>query len=115
MLEEISSPDRVESWVKDKLARHEKIMGFGHRVYKTGDSRVPAMRELARDMGERVGETHWVPICEKLEAVMDREKKLCANVDLYAAVLFRLIRAFDREQLRISELARRKPTLDSGE
>jgi 2-methylcitrate synthase/citrate synthase II len=91
LLEEIGSPDRVEPWLKERLVRKEKIMGFGHRVYKTGDSRVPVMRELARDLGRRKGQTHWVPICEKLEEVMSREKNLCANVDLYAAVVFRLM------------------------
>ena len=48
VLEEIGSPEHVEPWVKERLARKEKIMGFGHRVYKSGDSRVPVMRELAR-------------------------------------------------------------------
>jgi 2-methylcitrate synthase/citrate synthase II len=91
MLEEIGEPGRVEAWVKDKLARKAKITGFGHRVYKTGDSRVPVMREIARQLAERAGEPHWVPTCEKLEEVMQREKSLCCNVDLYAAVVLRLL------------------------
>jgi citrate synthase len=91
MLREIGSPDHAESWVTERLARKEKIMGFGHRVYKKGDSRVPMMRELARKLGERFGQEHWAPICERLEAVMEREKKLCANVDLYAAPVFYLL------------------------
>src|SRR3984893_13407228 len=88
MLEEIGTPDRAEAWLKKKLAAKDKIMGFGHRVYKKGDSRVPVMREIGRDLGERTGKENWVPICEKLEEVMDREKHLCANVDLYAAPVF---------------------------
>jgi citrate synthase len=91
MLREIGSPERAESWVKERLARKEKIMGFGHRVYKKGDSRVPMMRELARALGQRFGQEHWAPLCERLEAVMEREKKLCANVDLYAAPVFYLL------------------------
>jgi len=71
-----------------KLETKEKIMGFGHRVYKKGDSRVPVMREIGRELGKRTGKENWVPICEKLEEVMDREKHLCANVDLYAAPVF---------------------------
>ena len=63
-------------------------MGFGHRVYKKGDSRVPIMREIARDLGKRTGKEQWVPICENLEEAMEREKQLCANVDLYAAPVF---------------------------
>jgi citrate synthase len=88
MLNAIATPDRAEAWLKDALARKAKIMGFGHRVYKSGDSRVPIMREIARDLGKRVGKENWVPICEKLEQTMEREKGLCANVDLYAAPVF---------------------------
>jgi 2-methylcitrate synthase len=91
MLQELDSPADAESWVKDRLARKQKIMGFGHRVYKKGDSRVPMMRELARQLGQRFGQEHWVPVCERLEAVMQREKQLCANVDLYAAPVFHLL------------------------
>ena len=58
---------------------------------KSGDSRVPVMRELARSLGERTGDTHWVAICENLEEAMRREKNLCSNVDLYAAVVLRLL------------------------
>src|SRR5438874_356263 len=91
MLDEIKTPDRAEGWMMDALARKAKIMGFGHRVYKEGDSRVPVMREIARDFGKRVGKEDWVPICEKLEATMEREKHLCANVDLYAAPVFTML------------------------
>ncbi|MBV9009746.1 MAG: citrate synthase, partial [Verrucomicrobia bacterium] len=80
MLDEIQTPDRAEVWLKEHLASKSKIMGFGHRVYKKGDSRVPVMREIARDLGQRVGRENWVPICEKLEQTMEREKGLCANV-----------------------------------
>jgi 2-methylcitrate synthase/citrate synthase II len=88
MLDEIKTPDRAEKWMMDALAKKTKIMGFGHRVYKEGDSRVPIMREIGRDLGKRVGKEQWVPICENLEATMEREKHLCANVDLYAAPVF---------------------------
>lgn len=91
MLDEINSPDRAEKWMMEALAEKKKIMGFGHRVYKKGDSRVPIMREIARDLGKRVGKEQWVPICEKLEATMEREKHLCANVDLYAAPVFTML------------------------
>src|SRR6266516_1393427 len=77
-----------QDWQIRMLETKEKIMGFGHRVYKKGDSRVPVMREIGRELGKRTGKENWVPICEKLEEVMDREKHLCANVDLYAAPVF---------------------------
>jgi 2-methylcitrate synthase len=91
MLNAIATPDRAEAWLKDALAKKAKIMGFGHRVYKKGDSRVPIMREIGRELGKRVGKEQWVPICENLEATMEREKKLCANVDLYAAPVFTML------------------------
>jgi 2-methylcitrate synthase/citrate synthase II len=88
MLDDIKTPDRAEAWLKAQLAKKAKIMGFGHRVYKKGDSRVPIMREIGRDLGKRTGKEQWIPICEKLESTMEREKQLCANVDLYAAPVF---------------------------
>lgn len=91
MLRQIPDPDAGEAWIKERLARKEKVMGFGHRVYKSGDSRVPVMRELARDLGRRTGHETWVDVCQRLEEVMQREKGLIANVDLYAApVLYML-------------------------
>ena len=91
VLVEIGSPERAEAWLKDKLARKEKVMGFGHRVYKKGDSRVPMMRDICRKLGQRFNQPQWVAICEKLEEVMEREKHLCANLDLYAAPVFHLM------------------------
>src|SRR6476660_2208977 len=91
MLDEIKTADRAEAWLMDKLSKKAKIMGFGHRVYKTGDSRVPAMREIARDLGKRTGKENWVPICEELERVMEREKQLYCNVDLYAAPVLTML------------------------
>ncbi len=44
MLQEIGTPEGAEPWLMERLAKKEKIMGFGHRVYRTGDSRVPVMR-----------------------------------------------------------------------
>src|SRR5256712_2357999 len=88
MLEEIKTPDRAEEWLKKQLGAQAHDKGFRHQVYKKGDSRVPIMRKIARDLGKRTGKEQWIPICEKLEEVMGREKHLCANVDLYAAPVF---------------------------
>jgi 2-methylcitrate synthase/citrate synthase II len=91
MLRQIQSPDAGEAWIMQRLARKEKIMGFGHRIYRSGDSRVPVMRELARDLGRRTGHETWVDVCERLEEVMRREKGLYANVDLYAAPVLQML------------------------
>ena len=85
VLREVGSPEKADEWVRQHLARHEKVMGFGHRVYRSGDSRVPMMRRLAKELGERLGQPQWHGICVALEAAMEREKHLYANVDLYAA------------------------------
>ena len=68
-------------------------MGFGHRVYKKGDSRTPILREMCREAGERAGQTHWVTTGEALERAMAETKGLPANADLYAAPLFACSRA----------------------
>jgi citrate synthase len=91
VLEDIGSPQRVESWVEERLARKEKISGIGHRVYRSGDSRVPAMRGLAIELAERFGKQNMVAICQELEAVMARRKNLCANLDLYAAPVLAML------------------------
>lgn len=91
MLKDAHKSGDPEAWLKDKLANHEKVMGFGHRVYKKGDSRTPILREMCRTAGERTGETHWVETGEKLEKAMAETKGLPANADLYAAPLFKLL------------------------
>ena len=91
MLRQIPNADAGEKWILERLARKEKVMGFGHRVYRKGDSRVPVMRDLARDLGRRTGHETWADVCERLEAVMQREKNLCANVDLYAAPVLQML------------------------
>ena len=88
----VGKKENAEKWIRDALARKEKIMGFGHRVYKKGDSRVPVMRDLAREMGQRFREPHWVATCEALESAMEKQKGLYANVDLYAATVFHLMK-----------------------
>jgi len=91
MLRQIKDPDAGEAWIMERLARKEKVMGFGHRIYRSGDSRVPVMRQLARDLGRRTGRETWAAVCERLEAVMQREKGLYANVDLYAAPVLQML------------------------
>lgn len=91
VLREIGSPDRVENWVKERLGRKEKVIGFGHRVYDKGDARVPVMRSLAVRLSKRFGQPRWVEICSQLEVVMKREKGLYPNLDLYAAPVLYLL------------------------
>ncbi|MBV8781491.1 MAG: citrate synthase [Phycisphaerae bacterium] len=91
MFHELESAHDVAAWVRDRLARKQKIMGFGHRVYKKGDKRADVMREMARQIGEHVGQPQWAKAGESLEKVMLEEKNLYANADLYAAPLFHML------------------------
>jgi citrate synthase len=70
-------------YVREKLAAHEKVMGFGHRVYKTMDPRI--LRRFSQDLGERSGQSKWYEMSEKLLAVMKAEKTLDPNVDFFSA------------------------------
>ena len=82
---EIGSVEAVESWVKNAFANREKIMGFGHRVYRTVDPRATHLSEMSRKLGERTGETRWYEMSKRMEEVVMREKHLNANVDFYSA------------------------------
>jgi citrate synthase len=85
MLEEIGEPDRAESYVKDLFARKEKIMGFGHRVYRqVDDPRATILRGLSKELGEAAGDTRWYEISMAVEKVVFEEKGLRPNVDFYA-------------------------------
>jgi citrate synthase len=82
---EIGSVDRVEPWVKQQLAEKKRIMGFGHRVYRTEDPRATHLREMSRQLAERTGEKRWYEMSRKMEEVIMREKHLNPNVDFYSA------------------------------
>ena len=91
MLLEIEDPARAEEWLRDALARKKKIMGFGHRVYKTEDPRSVWLRKFSKEMGEAKGETRWNEILERLREVMFRDKKLYPNVDYYSGSAYYLM------------------------
>jgi citrate synthase len=83
-----AGPDRAEAAVRARLARREKIAGFGHRVYHTEDPRATHLRRFSKMLGERAGEPQWFAMSERIEAVVKAEKKLNANVDFYSASMF---------------------------
>ncbi|HEX8686700.1 MAG TPA: citrate synthase [Pyrinomonadaceae bacterium] len=91
MLLEIGSPERAEGWLREALASKKKIMGFGHRVYKTEDPRSVWLRRFSREMGEARGETRWYEILERLRELMFAEKKLYPNVDYYSGSAYHLM------------------------
>ena len=88
MLEEVGSPDRAEAYVRSRLERHEKVMGFGHAVYKTMDPRATVLKRLSKETGERHGDTSWYEISEAIERTVAEQKGLYPNVDFYAASVY---------------------------
>jgi citrate synthase len=81
MMLEIGDPARAEAWMRDALARKKKVMGFGHRVYKRGDSRVPTMKKAFLRMAELRGGEKWVAMYDTLERIMIDEKGIYPNLD----------------------------------
>lgn len=78
-------PEKAEEVVRAKLARKEKIPGFGHRVYHTEDPRATHLRQMSRDLGQRAGQPQWFAMSQRIEALVNGEKKLYPNVDFYSA------------------------------
>jgi citrate synthase len=87
MLRAIGTPDRAEAYVREVLARRERVMGFGHRVYRTVDPRSRHLRAMAESMLQGTPHEPWAAILQRLGEIMEREKGLYPNVDLYAAVV----------------------------
>jgi citrate synthase len=93
MLQEIGEVDRTERYVKELFARGDKIMGFGHRVYRSvDDPRATILRELSKELGEAAGEPKWYEISREVERVVFEEKGLRPNVDFYAGSLLYYLR-----------------------
>jgi len=78
-------PEKVDEAIRAKLARKDKIPGFGHRVYHTEDPRATHLRQMSRDLGQRAGEPQWFEMSQRIEALVKGEKKLNPNVDFYSA------------------------------
>ena len=80
-----AGPDKAVEVVRAKLARKEKIPGFGHRVYHTEDPRATHLRQMSRELGQRTGQPIWFEMSQRIEGVVKAEKNLNANVDFYSA------------------------------
>lgn len=88
VLRQAGGPDKAEQWLRDALARKERIMGFGHRVYKTGDVRAGILKEYARKAAAAAGSTKWEEVAEIFERVLESEKKMYPNLDWPAGRLY---------------------------
>ncbi|HEY1770607.1 MAG TPA: citrate synthase [Chthoniobacterales bacterium] len=88
MLEEIGSEEKVDAYIEQKLAKKEKIMGIGHRVYKTLDPRAPHLQKMAVKLSEKLGDPKWINMSERIAKLMKEKKNLNANVDFYSATVY---------------------------
>ncbi len=88
LLRAAGGPATAEAWVRAALARKERLMGFGHRVYKAGDVRAGILKQYARKAAAAAGLTAWEETAEILEDVMAAEKKLFPNLDWPAGRLY---------------------------
>jgi len=79
---------KIEELIRAKLARKEKIPGFGHRVYRTEDPRATHLRKMSEELGKRTGGLRWFQISQRIEQIVKAEKKLNANVDFYSATTY---------------------------
>lgn len=92
MIKEIKEPSKARDYTINKLRNKEKVMGFGHRVYKTEDPRATHLRAMARELAEKTGDPNNFEISQEIEkAVMD-EKGIYPNVDFYAASVYGYLR-----------------------
>lgn len=88
MLQNIGTEDKVDAWVEEQLAEKKKIMGIGHRVYRTLDPRAPHLQKMAIKLTEELGEAKWIRMSERIATIMRERKGLNANVDFYSATVY---------------------------
>src|SRR4051794_35447502 len=88
VLEQVGSPENAERWIHDALARKERIMGFGHRVYKKGDPRSDIVKPYCARLAAETGNDRWEKIAEPIERAVTEQKPLPPNVDWPTARLY---------------------------
>jgi citrate synthase len=96
IFDEIGSADAAEGWLDTALAEKRKIMGFGHRVYKNGDSRVPTMKASLDTLIEHYDRPDLAELYDALETAMTTRKAILPNLDYPSGPAYHLI-GFDTE------------------
>ena len=91
LLKEIGTPENAKPWLDDALANKRKVMGFGHRLYRLGDSRVPTMTAYRDLLAERCDGQNWLEISRILEEQMVGEKNIYPNLDFPAGPAYYLM------------------------
>ncbi len=88
VLEQVGAPEHAEEWIASALARKERIMGFGHRVYKHGDPRARILKRYCTKIAAEIGDDRWERIAEPIEREVTQQKQLPPNVDWPSARLY---------------------------
>ncbi len=88
MLLRIGEVDQTEAYLQDALEHKERIMGFGHRVYRTEDPRATHLRRMSDELGQRTGDSRWYEMSRRIESYIKEHKGLNANVDFYSASVY---------------------------
>ncbi len=91
MLLDVSTIEGAENWIRNKLASKEKVMGFGHAVYRTEDPRATHLRRMSEEIGKRQGDTKWFDMSWRIEQIVKAEKGLNPNVDFYSASTYHML------------------------
>jgi 2-methylcitrate synthase/citrate synthase II len=88
VLQEVGTADKAEAWIRAALARKQRIMGFGHRVYKSGDPRATLLKELCRELAAETHQEDMEQMADTIEAIVRQEKNLPPNLDWPSARLY---------------------------
>lgn len=88
MLKRIGNLDNARQFIQDALSNKEKVMGFGHRVYKNGDPRAAVLRKMSEQLTKKIGEAHWYEMSALIDDTVQAEKGLLPNVDFYSATVY---------------------------
>jgi 2-methylcitrate synthase len=91
LIDRFDSPDAATAGVEAMLQRKEKIMGFGHAVYRSSDPRSPIIQGWAKKLADEVGDTVLYPVSEAIDKTMWAQKKLFPNLDFYSASAYRFM------------------------
>ncbi len=88
LIERFDNPEQAARGVREILAHKDKVMGFGHAVYRERDPRNAAIKALAKELSESVGDIRLFAVFEAIEKVMWGEKRLFPNLDFYSAAAY---------------------------
>jgi citrate synthase len=91
MLRNIKKADKAEEWIQEAIQNRQRIMGFGDRVYKQGDVRAHIMKNLSRDLAEKISDISLHNLCEKIEEIVFSKKGLHHNLNFYAGPILTML------------------------